>query len=136
MNLEILKSNANSFRTAANRCLEMRKISDTMFESLVLPGIINFTFAAELYLKYLLVRQKTQPINKSHDLYGLFDKLDDKTKCAIRNEVNISELELLSLLEKNSKLFCKLRYFHEKNDGFSVDLGFLTKFVDALEKEI
>ena len=130
-------NNAESFYYAAQRCLEPRIINENSFQILMTPAIVNASFAAELYLKSLLI--KSNRVQKGHDLKILFDALKNEHKDIIRqkfnsvhksfvsdvNNSNLTEDDLNifnekfnksfdEILEYQSKSFVEWRYLHEK----------------------
>lgn len=102
---------------------------------LVVPIIVNASFACELFLKSVLPDD-----THGHALKELFDCLDQKgqdeiieyTESAMkRSNSNYTKEQFSKDLNDSSKYFVSWRYFHE---GHSVkaDLQFIINFLDAL----
>ena len=129
MNKATLKNNARAFRIAGDRCFE-EKIVDSGVQFLPVPGIVNYLFAAELYLKYLLLSEGI--LKKDHDLNNLFDMLGESQKKKLVNLTNDDPEKFKALLKSHANAFVKWRYLHEL-DAAEVYPNFMSKFLTALE---
>ncbi len=102
---------------------------------LVVPVLTNGAFACELYIKSLL-----PPNTRGHELYDLYNRLDDKLKDNIQKmhleymrnyEPNYSLEDFYDDLQIHSNVFVTWRYFHEC-DTASAKPPFIYIFLKAL----
>lgn len=102
---------------------------------LVVPIIVNASFACELFLKSVLPDG-----THGHALNELFTCLDQKgqdeiieyTKSAMkRSNSNYTKEQFLKDLNDSSRYFVSWRYFHEGH-GLDANLQFIVNFLDAL----
>lgn len=131
-NLIFLKSMAHSFQEAAYRCQIENTLPDGRISMLGIPMVVNLSFSAELYLKYIIA-VKGKPV-WGHNLKELFyKKLEPEVQNKIIGAAGYKESEFKELLEKNKEIFEKWRYLYEKGEPASSDVGFMDCFVCALE---
>mgnify|MGYP004676478853 FL=1 len=147
---EITLSNATIFRYACDTLVE--KMNQGFFESdtnvqqeektklkqsLVVPVIVNASFACELFLKSLL------PSNThGHKLDELFSQLDQNLQSKImgltgltlkcyNDDYNMEQFQ--QDLKNNSNDFAEWRYFHEGHSQ-RANLHFLLTFLNVLNR--
>jgi HEPN domain-containing protein len=128
-NMKIMLSNARSFRLAAINCCELRPVPSGL-ESYLVPGVVNYAFACELYLKVLLLQSGVEH-SRQHNLTKLFRRLPDELQGDVKIAMNIECFD--SILDKVSNNFLEFRYLYEMNEAFSA-IGFLHRFSTILEK--
>ena len=106
---EDLLDSAESFLKAADRCLNSCKVEECT-EMLTVPGAVCASFSCELFLKYILLIEKTEEA-RGHGLADLF------RKCSREVQSALTELKanILEILERNNTQFVEARYHHEKN---------------------
>ncbi len=131
MELQLLRNNASAFKKSAERSLEPRQLINGQIEFYVVPAVVNLAFSIELYLKYLLTKNKKQC--KSHELLDLFNSLDSTVKQEIIKLTEYDEEEFKILLSKHTGVFVKWRYLNEKNESINVDIEFMKKLIDSVE---
>lgn len=124
---------ANSFLQATKMlCSDENKLYG-WFNPVLYPTIVNISFSCELFVKCLLVKNKT-PI-KGHNLKELFDKLDSAQKQQIKKLTK--EIDFDILLENHSDYFVKFRYVYGENNKMSnVNLSFMFAFANSLKDVI
>ncbi len=157
---------AHSFYLASKRCLEMRETGKNSFEMLMLPAIVNLSFAAELYLKYL-IEQKGEKV-KGHNLKKLFNNLEEEHKICIisifdkiqnnkqdrmkkvpsnvAEKLNIKKhLDLIeknfykdfdALIDQQADSFVDWRYLHENENFRHINLNLLFSICDGAREVI
>lgn len=143
MNLEALKTNACSFCNAGDRCIELKPLPNGNFEAPLVPALVNYVFSIELYLKYLIAKEKRQyegheltKLFKScggHKLANLFNSIDSATQCMIIEACGYEKSEFESNLNKYSNVYVEWRYFYEGEIEFPIDVRFLKKFSYAVK---
>ena len=131
MESQLLRNNASAFKKSAERSLEKRPLPNGQFESFMVPAVVNLAFSIELYLKFLLAKNKTP--HRGHKLLDLFDSLDSTIKQEIIDLTNYDKDEFELLLSKHTEAFVEWRYIHEKNVSINVDLKFMRKLIDCVE---
>jgi hypothetical protein len=129
MDLELLRNTASAFKKSAERSLERRPLPNWQIESFIVPAVVNLAFSIELYLKFLLAKNKIP----SHKLLGLFNSLDPSIKQDIINLTNYDKDEFEELLKKHSEAFVEWRYIYERNISINVDLEFMRKLIECIE---
>lgn len=143
---EIALSNAIIFRYACNTLVEkmnqgfsepshVQQDEVKLEQSLVVPVIVNASFACELFLKSLL------PSNThKHNLDELFSQLNQDlqneimswTSLVIKRSIPTYNVEqFLRDLKNNSNDFAEWRYFHEGR-SLTANLHFLLTFMNTL----
>jgi hypothetical protein len=135
MNLDLMKSNANAFYKAAERCNEQKQLPNGEIDWLVVPVIVNLVLSVELYLKYLIAKNIASyesKLIKEHDLSKLFALLDSTTQNEIINANNYDKNKFKEILDKHSKVFIEWRYLHEQNFK-DADTLFLANLIHSLE---
>ena len=124
---------ANSFLQAANMLYSEENKACGWFNPVLYPTIVNISFACELFLKCLLV--KNDILIKKHNLKHLFDKLDDTQKEQIKRRTKATDFN--AILEIHSEYFENFRYFYEKSKEVSmVNLSFMFSFANSLKRVI
>ncbi|MDD2714485.1 MAG: HEPN domain-containing protein [Candidatus Wallbacteria bacterium] len=131
MNIEFLKTNASLFKKAAERCQEKRPLANGMFGMLMVPGVVNYAFSIELYLKYLLV--KNNQSSKGHELIKLFTMLDSSMRQEIINLTKYSNSDFDDLFSKHSNGFVEWRYIHEQEKEVVINIDFMRRLLDSIE---
>ena len=126
-----LRNNASAFKKSAERSLEHRSLPNGKFEFLAVPTVVNFAFSIELYLKFLLNKNKTSI--KSHNLLDLFNLLDLTIKQEIIDLSNYDKDKFELLLNEHAKAFVEWRYLHEINESIHVDINFMMKMTESVE---
>ena len=146
---EVALGNATMFRHACDILVE--KMNHGFFESgvtspqeekklnqrLVVPVIVNASFACEMFLKSLL-----PPNTRGHELDELFSKLDQDTQNEImgwtgltmncsNSDYNMDQFQ--QDLKNNSNNFAEWRYFYEYHD-LKANLHFLLTFLNVLSR--
>lgn len=146
---EILYDSAIQFQKAGLRCFEQPE-PEKFKDPLPFAIIVNLSFSAELFLKYIL--ELDGKVEKGHKLKLLFKKLDKKdqeriiTSMIYHMQVKEQNQDFIKLgfnkmLERHSDLFYNYRYLHQTIDQVSdlkADYGFLTKmpsFLKSLSNE-
>lgn len=103
--------------------------------SLVIPVLTNGAFACELYIKSLL-----PPNTRGHELYELYNRLDDELKDNIQKihldymqnyEPNYNLEDFYNDIQIHSNVFVTWRYFHDC-DTASAKPPFIYIFLKAL----
>ncbi len=133
METELLKNNAKAFKKSAERSLEQRKLPNGQIQSLAVPAIVNFAFSIELYLKYLLIKNGAG-FKKVHKLFDLFNLLNTDIKQEIIKSTTYNQAEFELLLEQHTNAFIDWRYLHEKKQNENVDLEFMRRLLDSIER--
>lgn len=144
--LKAARGNALAYRIISNRFeLQKQKVEqgqnlDTDELELAFPSVLLLSFSCELYLKIIII-QKGLSYGKIHDLYGLYNILDEDIRCKIREySEETDENEFVKILQENKDTFPEWRYFYEINldkkpGNFAVvDAPFLDKLLRGLEK--
>jgi HEPN domain-containing protein len=132
VDLQLLRNNASAFKKSAERSLEQRQFSNGQIEFFIVPAVVNLAFSIELYLKFLLAKNKT--LRWGHNLLDLFNSLDSKIQQEIIDLTDYDKDEFESLLSKHTEAFHDWRYIHEKiNKRKDVDLKFMKKLIDCVE---
>lgn len=123
---------AHTFHLAAQRCEEQRPLQNGKFEMLICPAIVNYAFACELYIKYLLQINGVEQCRK-HKLTDLFGLLPETSQQEIRTKMNTANFN--QELNSISNAFVDWRYIYEKNNAF-LHIDFLRRFCVALKEFI
>lgn len=139
----VMKEKEPNYLLFSNTCFLSKSIFYSTLGRMYIPGIVMQAFAAELYLKALIVYEGKQ-IKKIHKLDALFGMLDEVEKniitasmmAEIRNAKGISEseygeTELLDDFTKAANIFEDWRYFFESGT-VSADLDFMKALNDVL----
>lgn len=103
------------------------------------PYIVNITFAAELFLKTIIVAQGDEP--SGHNLYDLYNKITDQqikaricAACPVMKGSGGVDIAFEDMLKNVSESFEYWRYIYEKNAPvFSI--SFFERLVEALKEE-
>ncbi len=103
------------------------------------PSIVNMAFACELYIKSILSDGDSE--TKGHDLYDLFDKLNEEDKTIIIKDTKRKGTDdFYASLNDSRNLFENWRYHFEKNKSCSINIIFLENFTlvlhDFAEKSV
>jgi HEPN domain-containing protein len=104
-----LLSEADSFRKAADRCLNGCK-DEVGIEMLTVPGAVCAALSCELFLKYILLKEHCET-TKGHKLDELFSKWSAEAQAALMNR----RVDIRELFERNRDHFADARYHHERN---------------------
>ncbi len=131
MELQLLRNNANAFKKSAERSLEKRPLPNGQIESLLIPAVVNLAFSIELYLKYLLAKNKKQC--RGHKLLDLFNSLDLTVKQEIIKCTEYDEEKFEKLLNEHTEAYVKWRYSHEQNENIDAQIEFMKKLMDCVE---
>jgi hypothetical protein len=130
---------AISFHEAAIRCAAPVEIEEGGTTSPTSPMIACYAFAAELYLKSLVVLD-TGGVIPGHRLNVLFNRLRAETQKSIaeryRNLLNATETDLREALSDLGAAFVDWRYIYESDPGRHIDVRALVHFVQSLFAEI
>ena len=118
---------ADAFLLAALRCDEPRVLDIGVVQRLMVPVIVNASFACELFLKSILIGNGLPP--HKHELNILFDRLPKDTQDIIVNSV--PEYDFGEEVEKISCAFTEWRYIYEI-EFHSINIDFLFKLAYAL----
>lgn len=146
---EIAFGNATMFRYACDTLVDkmdqgfsesgstVRQEEAKLKQSLVVPVIVNASFACELFLKSLL------PSNThGHELDELFSKLDQDMQNEIMSWTGLTMKcsnpaynmeQFYQDLKNNSNDFAAWRYFHEGHN-LEANLQFLLTFLNVLNR--
>lgn len=88
--------------------------------NLIAPYIVNLSFAAELFLKSLLVSTRVQ-FKPTHDLYKLYSLINDdeikdniKSACYRLKDIDKSDIEFEKSLNDIREVFENWRYVYER----------------------
>lgn len=128
----------------ARECMMNREAFQMEDIELAFPVVMTQTFSCELYLKALLTKNNIS-YRRTHDLYELFNCLDENTRAKILHyykEICGTDNDFLVRLQENNIEFSKWRYYFEidlnkEPGGFHVvDVPFLDDFLVSLEKTI
>ncbi|MDN0032388.1 hypothetical protein QVN85_05685 [Oscillibacter valericigenes] len=119
---------ARAFFKAANKCNEPSYKEMGWTHPLLIPIVVNISFACELFIKALL-KINDLSIKREHDLSKLFCSLPE----TVRNEIIGSDDrdKFTFRLKQNSCLFEDWRYIFE-NQPRSIDLDFLFAFAEKM----
>ena len=102
-----LLSAADSFLTAADRCLNSCKHEDGV-EMLTVPGAVCASLSCELFLKYVVLKESGSH-TKGHKLDELFLECSDEAQTALVDR----RADIREVFERNSAQFVGARYHHE-----------------------
>ena len=101
----------------------------------LIPSIVNYAFACELSLKYILQSKKIG-YKREHKLNNLYLLLPEEVKSLIYlsiNEIsNITEKEFNDKLDGIANAFCDWRYFAFDNKNIKIDNSFFIKFCEIV----
>jgi hypothetical protein len=126
-----IKDQAKAFQLAAERCMASKVNNDGSIQMLVIPGIVNLVFAAELYMKHILNENGNK--GYGHPLIDLFKELHEEQINEVINNSGYVKEQFYEMLEAHSTAFVKWRYIYEQ-DSANINYGFLLKLANALEK--
>lgn len=127
-NSKLIYKQAYTFYLAAKRCEEPHPLQNGQLEILICPTIVNYAFACELYIKYLLQINNIEQCHK-HKLTDLFYLLPETSQQEIRTKMDIANFN--QELNSISNAFVDWRYIYEKNDK-SLHIEFLRNFCNVL----
>lgn len=138
INPAILLRSADGYNRAGTILLEDTKDGIFFLKSSFSPCVVNFAFACELYLKYLLIIKNIY-YGKSHGLNYLYELLDNDIKNKIKSEYQKynSILNFETCINNHTKTFEEFRYMHEYT-GIGVEpfsLRNLTKSLKTISHE-
>ncbi|MFF2795593.1 HEPN domain-containing protein [Lysinibacillus xylanilyticus] len=122
---------ANAFYNVSYRCIDMM-LSDNRN-----AFFTNVSFACELYLKCLLLRQKID-CRKEHNIYKLFKKLPEEMQNEIKEAHpcgNISKNCFEQEIDDLGQAFIVFRYMYERGN-MAYNVQFLLELIDTLHKYI
>lgn len=122
-----LYSSAVSFLKAADRCLNGNKVEPGI-EVLVVPGTVCAALSCELFLKYILLRQRGEGA-KGHQLSVLFQQCSAESQAAMSSHLP----QIAEILDRNTGHFVDGRYHHEQ-DQFSFRQAELLQAAEALSE--
>lgn len=144
--LKAARGNALAYRIISERFeSQKRKVDqgrnpDIDELELALPSVLLLSFSCELYLK-IIITKKGLTYGKTHDLYKLYNILDDVTRRAIREySGETDENKFAKILQENKDVFPEWRYFYQidlngKPGNIAiVDAPFLDRLLMGLEK--
>mgnify|MGYP000631005449 CR=1 FL=1 len=123
---------ARAFLKAANRCNEPSYKEIGWAHPLIIPIVVNISFACELFMKTLLKISDDKLIG-GHDLSKLFCSLPEKIQNDIIGSDDCDRFALY--LKQNSCLFEEWRYIYE-NQPRSINLDFLFSFAEKMSCSI
>jgi hypothetical protein len=130
---------AISFHEAALRCAEPVANEEGGTTAPTSPMIACYAFAAELYLKSLMVLA-TGGVMTGHRLNVLFNRLPTETQASVaerfRSLINATEADLREALSDLGAAFVDWRYIYESDPGRHIDVRALVHFVQSLFAEI
>ena len=117
---EKCKLSANAFLDVADMVNKHRWSIDTdgMDNKFSSPHATNISFACELFLKAILLKQKGKHPN-THNLEKLFKRINGKTQNEIIDEYNSYQNNCIAFkeaLKVHAKTFEDWRYIYEEND--------------------
>lgn len=124
-----MKSHAFSFVLAAERCCEQRAVEGGQIQSLLVPAVVMYSFACEVYLKAILEGEGKSI--KKHDLHDLFSEITSEKQLLIISKTQSGDF--WTELRNASKGFEHFRYLYEKDSGLSV-FPFLRSLSAALNE--
>lgn len=142
MNFEALKTDASSFCNAGDRCIELKPLQNGNFEAPIFPALVNYVFSVELYLKYIIAKEKIlcedQELTKlfkscGHKLVKLFNSIDSSTQFMIIKESGYEKNEFELNINKYSNVYVEWRYTYEGKIEFPIDACFLKKLAHTLK---
>lgn len=143
MSLKALEGDASSFCLAGDRCIELKTLPNGEYEAPVFPALVNYAFSIELYLKYLIAKEKMphggSELKKmfkacgGHKLEDLFNSIDIITRYKIIKASGYEKSEFESKLNKYSNSFVEFRYSYERIIEFPIDILFFKRFAHALK---
>lgn len=125
---------ANGFYEAALRCMKSEPNSDGSETSAMIPAIVNFAFACELYIKSRLMHIGID--THGHELEKLFNKVDDDFKDFLsleyREALEVDQASFEDDIKTFSNAFVSWRYVYEGKSESSIILPKLIILVCAL----
>jgi hypothetical protein len=125
---------ANGFYEAALRCMKSELNSDGSAMSPMIPSIVNFAFACELYIKSRLMHIDKD--THGHELEKLFNELDDDFKISLsleyRKALEVDQASFESDIKTFSNAFTSWRYVYEGKSENSIILHKLIILACAL----
>lgn len=107
-----LLDQAESFRKAADRCLNSCNVEDGV-EILTVPGAVCAALSCELFLKYVVLKERGAQ-TKGHRLDELFLEWSSEAQTALLDQ----RVDVREVFERNNEHFVGARYHHE-TDCFS-----------------
>lgn len=113
---------ADDFYEAYERCFK----ADENNHIVAIPAFVCGLFATELYFKILICNNsQNNKENQTHDLYELFNLLNEEQKDYLKGIPNNFRHDIEFLLKEISKGFVTWRYiFEDGNEGFGSDYPF------------
>lgn len=118
---------ANAFYNTANS-IDYKKDMKMLY-----PYVVNITFACELYIKYIIKKEKGF-YKKEHCIYELFLQLDTFTQSLIENNYKKKcAINLLTTLKEEGENFINWRYAFEKS-SLSIKFSFWKAFSETLKE--
>ena len=135
-NDEELRAYASSAYDSAEEFFRVSIILLPYVVMYTIPIMSNVSFSCELYLKSILSytgRATTSKQLKGHNLFELFNKIDDE-EIEQRIITNSGEKNFQLTLKEVGKAFEVSRYVHEYRE-MTCDVDFLYKFMYALHNE-
>lgn len=96
------------------------------------PAVVCAAFSAEVGLKTMLNRQGIAA--KGHDLRALFMKLPGEQQYAIFEKTGMQIEEFSAHLAHSRLAFSKWRYIYEEKGESFINLRFLGRLAEAIEK--
>jgi len=107
------------------------------------PSIVNSAFACEVFMKAIL-KFKQIEAPKAHKLKTLYNRLPNKIKTRIKQEVSCGYLDMwqncfgVEYIDQISNAFVEWRYIYEhdfsKGGTVQINIGFLNRFRDTLRE--
>lgn len=129
-NLKSMLGLARQFRDVSILALEPRQ-ENINFPKYMIPGVVNYCFSIELFLKFTLIKEGN--FKGGHKLHLLFLELSDVSKRGIIKCCFMNEETFIKKLEYHSNHYDLQRYFFESNTNHrSIDGGFLVDLCNGL----
>lgn len=111
--VDVCKEQAKQFLSLAKQCAEnLDAVLSYMY-----PLSVNITFACELFLKAILLCEKTKENIEIHELRKLFRFMSSEAQNTIKNKF---QGDLNNLLKEINKSFENWRYAFEQPVGLNV----------------
>jgi hypothetical protein len=130
------RNQSHAFMLAAQRCNEFRPLPSGIFQSLVVPSLVNYSFSIEVGLKALAMHESGSA-SRVHDLKKLVDTLSPALRMQIvrDTESQYPGSRFDSDIDLVREVFEVWRYIYERGMT-DTDLGFLQRFAAAVQKAL
>jgi HEPN domain-containing protein len=123
---------ANSFLLAAERALEKRPLGPKQFQMLLVPAVVSYAFAVELYFKAIITLENGND-RKGHDLSKLFGGISAKSQTTLIAGVQHNCTDFKQKLGDISNVFVDWRYIFEQESAH-LDFQFLKKLAQESKR--